>query len=300
MELWILATLAAAVFQTARFMLQKILSNSRLSAAGATWARFIYSAPIILSAAALYLFLTEQGLPVITGKFCFFAALGGGAQVIATLFVILLFKSRNFAVGITFKKTEVIQTAFLGFLVLGDRTSSGAAVAILLGLVAVLVLSKSPGSEGAWWQHLATRASMLGLGSGALFAVSAVLYRGATLSLSSEDPILRTIVTLSVVATLQAVGMGLWFLWRDRKEIAAVWAARKQATFVGLTSMGGSFCWFLAFTLQNAAYVKALGQVELLLSILASALFFHERITLRELSGIALLCASILLLVTTF
>ena len=61
--------------------------------------------------------------------------------------------------------------------------------------------------------------------------------------------------------------------------------------------MGGSYCWFWAFTLQNAAYVKALGQVELLLSLLASVLFFRETITLRELLGMSLLMLSILALV---
>ena len=65
---------------------------------------------------------------------------------------------------------------------------------------------------------------------------------------------------------------------------------------MGLTSLGGSFCWFWAFTLQNAAYVKALGQVELLLSILASLLFFKEKISLREVAGMGLLVLSILAL----
>ncbi len=53
--------------------------------------------------------------------------------------------------------------------------------------------------------------------------------------------------------------------------------------------MIGSFCWFTAFTLQNAAYVNALGQIELIFSLAASALFFRERIAARELAGMALL-----------
>ena len=46
MELWIIASVAAAAFQTVRFMLQKHLAQVSLSAAGATFARFVYSAPI--------------------------------------------------------------------------------------------------------------------------------------------------------------------------------------------------------------------------------------------------------------
>ena len=299
MSLWIPVTIAAAVFQTLRFMLQKYLSASRLSAAGATWARFVYSAPVILPGVRRYLSLTGQALPALSGWFWNSAAIGGSAQVLATLCVVLLFKQRNFAVGITFKKTEVIQTALLGFLVLGDAVSVLAALAIGLGLVAVLLLSKTPVENGAWWRHLTNRASALGLGSGVLFAFSAVFYRAASLEIGSDDPVLRAGVTLAAVVTMQMLGMLVWCLWRDRAEIAAVWAARRQASFIGLFSMAGSFCWFLAFTLKNAAYVKALGQVELLLSMLASWLFFHEVMTRRELAGIALLIGSILLLVLT-
>jgi drug/metabolite transporter (DMT)-like permease len=79
--------------------------------------------------------------------------------------------------------------------------------------------------------------------------------------------------------------------------MTAVWRARRVAVWIGLTSMGGSLCWFIAFTLQNAAYVKALGQVELILSVIASTLFFRERITGREALGMAILVASILLLI---
>ena len=61
--------------------------------------------------------------------------------------------------------------------------------------------------------------------------------------------------------------------------------------------MAGSVSWFSAFTLQNAAYVQALGQVELVFSIAVSALFFRERITGRELAGIAVLGLSILALI---
>lgn len=296
MSLWIPVTIAAAVFQTIRFMLQKILSASRLSAAGATWSRFVYSAPLILPGAVAYLWATGQSLPDLSTQFWISAAIGGSAQIMATLFVVLLFKQRNFAVGITFKKTEVLQTAILGFIVLGDTVSVLAAVAILLGVCAVLLLSKTPGDQGPWWGQLTNRATALGLGSGVLFAFSAVFYRRASLEIVSDDAVLRAAVTLGAVVTLQMVGMGLWLLWRDRPQIAAVWAARRQAGFIGLTSMAGSFCWFLAFTLQNAAYVKALGQVELLLSLCASWLFFREVITRREIAGMALLVGSILIL----
>ncbi len=297
MSLWIPVTIAAASFQTVRFMLQKSLSTVKLTAAGATFARFAYSLPLALLGLFVALQATGFSLPPLTAKFFLFAVIGGTAQILATICVVALFKQRNFAVGITFKKTEVIQTAIVGFLVLGDQVSAGALVAIFLGLLAVLLLSKSPGGDGAWWKHLTNRASRLGLGSGVLFAFSSVSYRGASLELGDIDAWFRALVTLAVVVTFQFLSMGIWLLWRDRAELVAVWQTRRTSVFVGLTSLCGSFCWFLAFTLQNAAYVKALGQVELLLSLFASLLFFRETITRREIAGMTLLGVSILALV---
>jgi len=296
MSLWIPITIAAALFQTLRFMLQKTLATATLSAAGATFARFAYSAPLVAVLVALYLGATEQALPPLGGAFWAYGALGGLAQVLATVCVLLLFKARNFAVGITFKKTETILAVLVGLVLLGEGVSVLGFAAILLGVVGVLILSAPPGAR--WrWRDLGSRATGLGLASGLLFAVSAVTYRGASLEVASSDPVLRAGVTLAAVTAMQMVGMALWLRWREVGQIAAVWAARRVAVWVGLMSMGGSFCWFLAFTLQTAAYVKALGQIELIFSALVTVLYFREQVALREWMGIAVLSASILALV---
>ncbi|WP_170586957.1 EamA family transporter [Ruegeria arenilitoris] len=297
MSLWIPVTLAAATFQTVRFMLQKSLSSVKLSATGATFARFAYSMPLVLLGLVAAMRLSGLPLPALPPLFWLYAAIGGVSQILATICVVALFKQRNFAVGITFKKTEVIQTAIVGFVVLGDRVSAGAFGAILLGLLAVLLLSKTPGGSGAWWRHLTNRASQLGLGSGVLFAFSAVSYRGASLQLGDGEAWFRALVTLAVVVSIQFLSMALWLVWRDRAELRAVWDTRRTGVFVGLTSLGGSFCWFWAFSLQNAAYVKALGQVELIFSLMASVLVFRETVTRREIMGMVLLGLSILILV---
>lgn len=297
MSLWIPVTIAAAVFQTVRFMLQKSLSAVRLSAAGATFSRFVYSAPVVVAGLAGWLAATGTPMPALGPGFWGHALVGGVAQILATLCVVLLFKSRNFAVGITFKKTEVIQTVLVGLLVLGEGVSPGGLVAILIGLAGVLLLSRSPGGTALWWRELTGRGPALGLGSGLLFAISAVSYRAATLEVASEEALLRAGVTLAAVVCLQTLLMGIWLAWRDRAQLAAVWAARRAAVWIGLTSLAGSFCWFTAFTLQNAAYVKALGQVELILSLMASTLFFGETVTRRELAGMALIGVSVLGLV---
>lgn len=294
MDLWIIASVAAALFQTVRFMLQKVLSMDVLSTAGSTFARFAYAAPPALVLTTGYLWLLQEMPPILTAAFWGFAWIGALAQILATVCVVALFRQRNFAVGITFKKTEVIQAAIVGVALFGDAVSLAGWGAILIGLVGVLLLSRSPAIDTSFWQGLTSPATLLGLTSGFLFAISGTTYRAASLEIASEDPILRAAVTLVCVTSSQFVAMALWLRWKEPGQVTAVWRARKVAVWVGLTSMAGSMGWFVAFTLQTAAYVKAVGQIELIFSIMASVLFFKETVTARELTGIGFLAVSIL------
>lgn len=292
---WVLISITAAAFQTLRFMLQKRLSMGALSTGGATLARFFYSAPFVVTLALGYWLWSEVAWPGYSPRFWAYALTGGLTQILATWCVVALFAYRNFAVGITFKKTEVVQTAIVGFALLGDTVSAHGMAAIILGLIGVLVLSHTPG--GAGLKRFMNRAAGLGLLSGAFFAVSAVTYRGATLEVASDDPFLRAVLTLAAVTVSQTVAMSAWLAWREKGELSRVIAARRTAVWMGIAGMAGSLCWFTAFTLQNAAYVFAVGQIEVIFSILASVLIFHETMARKELTGIALLTASILGLV---
>lgn len=283
--------------QTLRFMLQKSLAAATLSAAGSTFARFFYSAPAIVALAGVYLAGTGQALPELGGRFWVFTGTGAVSQVLATVCTVALFKERAFAVGITFKKTEAVQTALVSALVLGEFVSLWGGVAIAIGLIGVVLLSDPPGTAGQGWRRFLNRAAGLGLLSGILFAISAVSYRGASTALDSADPFLRAGVTLACVTSVQLVGMALWLAWRQPAQLGAVVRAWRVAGLVGITSMMGSFCWFTAFTLQNAAYVNALGQVELIFSVSASVFFFREKLSRREASGIVFLGVSILALI---
>lgn len=296
MDLWIIATLCAAGFQTLRFMLQKSLSAGTLSATGSTFARFAYTAPGALALAAGYLWWTQSDFPSLSLSFWVWALISGVTQILATVFVVMTFKERSFAVGVTLKKTEVLQTAVMGFVILGELVPLGGWMAIVIGLVGVLLLSKTP-DMGSLWQGLRSRAVVLGLTSGFFFAICGVGYRATTLQIPSEDPLLRAVVSLLLVSAMQAVILAVWLVWREPGQIKATWAARKTAVWLGLTSLFGTFGWFTAFTLQKAAYVYALGQVELVFSLTATVLFFREKLSAREYLGIGVLALSITLLV---
>ncbi len=297
MEPWILITIGAATAQTFRFMLQKRLKGMALSTAGATFARFVYSSPLVAVIAFAYAGVSGQGAPQIPASFWPYAFAGGMSQILATMCVVALFSHRNFAVGITFKKTEVLLSALFGFLILGDQFTGLTIFAMLVGLAGVVLLSDPPGGVGPWHQRIFNRATALGLGAGVLFGISGNGYRGASLSLGDGDVFYRAIVTLAVVTAFQTLFMALWLVWRERGEVMRVISAWRVAGLVGLTSMVGSICWFTAFTLQNAAYVNAVGQIELLFSLMIGAFVFGEKIGAREWQGLSLLTVSIIMLV---
>lgn len=295
MALWVPITLAAALVQTLRFMLQRQLRGAGVSGAGATFARFLFAAPL---AAALALGLLAAGgeVPVPGARFWAFAVAGGLAQIVATVCTIALFHARNFAVGIGFIKTETVLVAAFSALVLAEPVGAPALVAIAIGLGGVLLLT---GAGGAGAPRVLNRATALGLAAGALFGLSAVGYRGATQELLPAGFLLRAAVTLACVTAIQTAVMAAWLRLAEPGEIGRVARAWRRTVPVGVTGMLGSLGWFAALALQNAAYVRAVGQVEMVFTILASWLVFRERLTRREVAGIALVTASLLMIVLT-
>jgi len=103
--------------------------------------------------------------------------------------------------------------------------------------------------------------------------------------------------TLLVVMLIQFVLLGSWMLFKNRKCFFDIIQKWKPCLAVGLTSTLGSIGWFTAFALTNAAYVKTVGQIELLFSILITHHFFKENINKTEMLGMALVIGSIILLV---
>ncbi|WP_224815544.1 DMT family transporter [Hasllibacter sp. MH4015] len=294
MPLWIVASVFAAFMQNLRFLLQRHLKVTTLSTGGATWARFAFAVPFVALALILYRGVSGQAMPGIGPGYWAFVVTGALAQMCATACVVALFARRNFYVGITLKKSEVILTAFVGLVVLGEAVSLPVLVAIAIGFAGVLALSDPPKEDGLpWTKRVFNAASGYGLASGLLFGVSAVCYRGATLALEGGDAPLRACVALLTATLVQSLSLGLWLALREPGQIGKVFAAWRVALPMGLTSMLGSTGWFIAFALQTAAYVKAVGQVELVFTFLFSAFWLKEKTSRNEVIGIALVVVSL-------
>jgi drug/metabolite transporter (DMT)-like permease len=296
-DLWIPISIGAAFFQNLRSALQKHLKG-RLSNTGATFSRFAYAAPL----AAVYVMaltgLTGDQLPRPNPTFVLYAIAGGLAQITATALLLYSFSFRNFAVGTTYSKTETVQTAIFGILILGDPLSLGAAAAIVISLMGVMAISVAStrmsfaGLLTSWTE----KPALIGLASGAFFGISAISYRGASLSLGDQGFLIRAAFTLACVTVFQTLVMALYMRLREPGELSAVFRSWRVSVWAGVTGMIASAGWFTAMTIQNAAYVRALGQIELLFTFAAAVFFFRERPNRTEVAGIGLVIAGILLL----
>lgn len=298
MEIWIPITIAAAALQTVRNGLQKHLKG-RLNTTGATFSRFLYAWPL----AILYLLLLNLGLglaiPTPNAEFAVHCAIGGLAQIGGTAALVQLFSYRNFAVGSAYSKTETMQAALFGIVVLGDTVSAMAGAAILVSLTGVIAISTAHQTIGltSVLRQLIGKPALMGLLSGAGFGISAVSYRGAALALGEGGSVMQAALTLVVVLIYQTLLMGGYMRLVDFAQLKAVLRAWPIGIWVGVSGMLGSAGWFTAMAMQNAAYVRAVGQVELVFTIAVSALVFREKTTRRELLGIVLIVLGILLLI---
>ncbi len=297
MELWIPLTIGAAFFQNIRSALQKHLSG-KLSTLGAAYVRFLYALPIALIYLIGLAAYTDKPLPDISSQFLLYAVLGGICQIMFTVFLLWLFSFRNFAVGTTLSKLETIMVAIFGLLLLGDTLTSAVVIAISVSALGLIVLSvgQSKLSVANALTGLGQKSTLIGLGCAAWLGLSVVLFRAAALSLQHDQFLIAAAFTLFIVLVIQTQVMGICLALRDFEEFRKVFIYWRPACLVGISGGVASIGWFSAFTLQNASYVRALGQVELVFTFIVTLFWFREKVGRAEVLGIALIMSSIFIL----
>ena len=296
MAIWIWITIIAAISQSFRTAQQKNLKN-RLGDFGASFVRFSYAIPFAWSSLLFYCFVTNSSLPSLNYKFGFWVTIAGVLQIIFTVLLIKLFSHRSFAAGTAFSKTEVIQVAIFEALIIGYVVSVQVGVAIILGFLAIVLLSivKGQVSLSNLINSLLTRQAALGLTSGAFLALCSVCFRAATDSLAGDDLIVKAGCTLGISLIIQTTLMGFWMKKNAYKELILTFREWQSSSIVGFFGALTSFCWFYAFSANAVAPVRAVGQIELVLALLISIFFFREKPSWKEVAAIILLLISIIL-----
>jgi drug/metabolite transporter (DMT)-like permease len=291
-SLWIIFTVLAAAGQTARNAMQRELTAT-LGTVGATHVRFLFGFPFALVFLAGVLIVTGLPLPRPGLTYIPWIVLGAGAQIIATAMMLTAMNDRSFVVTIAYIKTEAIQAAIFGLIFLGDRLTLPILVAIVIATAGVVLMSFKPGAK----VQGGLRPMLIGIFSGAMFALSAVGQRGAILSLELPNFVLAATFTLVVGLVLQAALLTLYLALRDRTVLVAIARAWRPSLFAGFMGATASQFWFLAFALTTVANVRTLALIEVLFAQAISYFVFRQATTAREALGMSLIVAGVALLI---
>jgi drug/metabolite transporter (DMT)-like permease len=293
-DLWLPITLFAAVIQAVRSAIQKQLKD-RLKSTSITWIRFSFGFPLAILFLTGLLVTTGDSVPTLHSTFLINAAAVSIFQLLGTLLVVILFGYRNFAVGTAYVKTETIQTAILGSLLFGETLGIGDYVAIMVGIAGVMMLSaiKHHTKLKAILHGITHKTALIGLAAATCFSLGGLCIRNASLSLDTENPFLAAGLTLALTTGIQTLILGGYMMFREREQFTAIRRHWKLCSVVGITGVLGSLGWFTAFTLQKAAYVKTVGQIDLIISLFIAHWWFKEKTDPHELWGMALITVSI-------
>jgi drug/metabolite transporter (DMT)-like permease len=292
--LWIVFTIIAAAAQTVRNATQRELT-AKLGTVGATHVRFLFGLPFALVFLAGVVIVSGTPPPRPGLVFVPWVLLGALMQIAATALMLAAMGERSFVVAIAYIKTEPIQVALFGILFLADHLTLGMSAAIVIATAGVVVMSFKGGAAAG-----GTKPTIIGLVAGGCFALSAIGYRGAILSLHDPNFVMAATFTVATGLAVQTVLLTGYLLARDRAVLRAIFQAWRPSLFAGFMGALASQFWFLGFATATAASVRTLALVEVLFAQGISRFVFKQPTTAREGFGIVLIVAGVLLLIWVY
>ena len=289
---WLIFTLMAAFMQAWRNAFQKQLSST-VDVYGVTLARFLFGFPF----AFIYLILLYQQQPITESvhfsmHFWGYIIVAACSQILATVLMVQLFKQKHYAIGVGLAKSEAILTALIAVIFLHEYLSPLGWCGVLLGAVAVFLLSKGQQKSNFSFSTLT-----IGIGSGLCFAITSLLVREASLELSALPFLHRAAWVLFWVIGFQCISMLLYLGLLSRSTLSAMWHRIGLTFKVSVCSFLASLGWFSAMSMQTVALVKTLGQVEILFSLLISVFFFKEKLARTDHIGLLVVMIAAILVI---
>jgi len=287
--LWIACTLIAAAAQTARNAMQSGLTGS-LGTLGATQVRFLYGFPFALLFLLVAALAAHSGVPAPSARFLAFTGGGAVAQIIGTALLLKAMREGTFSVATALSKTEAVQIAVFGLLILGEHLTPMRSLAIVIATAGVAMVAIRPGEK---WTAASPRPVLLGIASGAGFALAAVGFRGGILALEDGGYWLRATTTLVWSLGIQALLLGLGMAVFAREALLGSLRLWRRSLLAGFLGAFASQFWFLGFSLTAAANVRTLGLVEVLFAHAVGRRVFRQHISTREALGMLLIIVGV-------
>ncbi|GLX80179.1 multidrug transporter [Thalassotalea insulae] len=291
METWVYFTLLAAFMQAVRTAGQKQLSG-HLNAMATTAVRYLYALPFAIGYLVWIVDYRDIPIPELTESFVIYALIASVMQILGTACLVAAFKYRNFAVATSLSKTEAIQVAVVGAIVFSASLSLLGWLSVIIGVIGVLIVSKVRFTYADVFQN---PGAGFGLASGLGLAITTLLIREASLALNTDLMVSAATALVFMIVTQSLISL-IYIVVTDSKQLKTMVSQWRLCLFVGITSVLGSIGWFTGASYQNAAYVKALGQVEFFITLILTYRIFKEKISLREYLGMVLIIASVVIL----
>jgi drug/metabolite transporter (DMT)-like permease len=292
--LWIPFTIIAALGQVARNAMQRSLTGP-LGTWGATNIRFLFGFPFSIIFFAVVVVVTGDPVSWPAAVFWPWLLLGALSQIVATGLMLLAMNDRSFVVTTAYLKTEAIQTAIFGFVFLGDHLTLLKVVAILIATVGVVITALRPGGEKGFAE---LKPTIIGLVAAACFALSAIGFRGAIITVPpGVSFVTAASYTLVFGLFVQTLVLTVYLLVRAPDVLMKIFRLWRPSMLAGFMGAFASQFWFLAFALTAAANVRTLALVEVLFAQAVSYYSFKQPLSARELSGIVLIVVGVALLI---
>lgn len=309
-HLWIIISIFAALMQAVRTAAQKTL-NQRMSNLGTTYVRSVFGLPVMVLFLAYVLSSYGGGWPKMRVDYLLLTAAGAAAQIFATMALIYMFKLRNFAIGTMLTKVDILMTAIIGTALFSENLSFNGVMGLLVVVSGVLLMTvgrmgidKLTGEGVTLVQSVFGKSTQVAFLCALLFTFSYLFLREALLVMEPAEGVLppgvgsmfwRGAWTVVIATLMQIVVVGIVLWFTERRVFGQMRPNAKIATFIGVTSAIGSIGWYTAFAMQNASYVRAVGQIEVVFTLLIAWFYFRERMTVLELVGVALTVVGILM-----
>ncbi len=283
--IWLPFTLLAALFQAWRTAVQhRVRADLSVNAAGLV--RYLYGLPVGIVMLIAYLAVTRSAMPALHLPFIGYCIAAGFAQIIATNLLLMAFRYRNYVAGTAFAKTEAIQGALLAFVFLGEILSGVTLAGIALGVAGVMIVAA--GGQPLRVKDMVQPAALCGLGAGFGFTMTSIFVKSATLEIDTQDMLFAALIVLVAVQAGQTLMQGSYVWWRERDQVVRVFATWRTSGQVGLLAALGSACWFTGFATAPVALVRAVGQIEVILTMAFSRYYLREARKKGEAIGLLL------------
>lgn len=292
LPLWLLATIAAAVFNSWRTAVQQSV-RAQLSVNGAGFVRYFYGLPVAVALLAGWCLAHGAGVPRIDAALWVWALAAGFAQIVATNLLLLAFSYHNYVAGTAYAKTEAIQGAILSFVLLGERLSWLSWLGIAVGVFGVLYLAS--GGRRLRLADLVQPAALCGLGAGLGYTMTSIFVKLATRQVHTGDTVLAALLVLVAVQGLQVLMQGGYLLLREKGEMGRVLKSWRSSALVGLLASLGSAGWFTGFALAPVALVRTVGQIEVIFTVGLGRFYLRETVERREVIALLGIAAGVAL-----